>query len=98
MASPWRRPSAAERRREQEADLNPANGNLRPNEPPTPLADVDRCPGRVGGGHNFSSIVRGPEGFSDDRGPRVVRCWYCVQLSPFSQQRIAAWREKQGEG
>ena len=90
---PWGK-SSAERRREQDADLNPANGNPRPNEPPTPVTD-ERCPARVGQPHNFSMMGNGPDGFSDDRGARVARCWYCVQLSPFSQQRIAAWQQQQ---
>lgn len=93
---PWLgRQTAAERRREQAAELDPDTGNIRPNEAPAPLADADRCPGRVGQAHNFSMTGEGPDGFSDARGSRVVRCWYCTRLSPVSANRIAQWEQTQ---
>jgi hypothetical protein len=84
-----------DRRREQEAYLDPAGGNQRPVEIIESIKESERCPGRASG-HNFSMGTRGPEGFSDERGSRVMRCWYCSRLSPFSQQRIDAWAKRSG--
>lgn len=82
---------AADRRREQQEMLDPEKGNQRPNIPPRPIDEANRCPGRVGGEHNFSQIHRDdPPG----SGLTTVRCWYCNRMSPLSAARVAAWRNE----
>ena len=90
------RPSRAERRHEQEEFVRPVAGNERPHEP-TRINEANRCPAALGRDHNCSMHTKGPEGFQDERGSRVVRCWYCCALSRFSANRIAKWeQEKEG--
>jgi hypothetical protein len=88
----WKPRSAAQRRAEQAADLNPDNGNRRPNEPPRPIVETNRCPGRVGGEHDFSQIHH-----DDPRGSGITtaRCWYCSRLSPTSHAVVKIWRQQQ---
>jgi hypothetical protein len=61
-----------DRRAEQAADELDRKRNQRPNEPPRPLVDADRCPARLGGPHDFT--MRGKDG--------NLRCWHCAQPSP----------------
>jgi hypothetical protein len=83
---------AADRHREQEADLDPDNGNVRPNVPPTPVNEANRCAGAKYGEHDYSSIHH-----DDPRGSGIMtaRCWYCSRLSPASANRVAQWEQEQ---
>jgi hypothetical protein len=63
----------AARRRAQEAEqrAQEAMAAARPNEPPTIIADADKCPASFG---RCDFTMKGRDG--------IRRCWYCARRRP----------------
>jgi hypothetical protein len=64
----------ADRRRHQEADYadQVRASHARPNRPPSPIADADRCPAALGRRCDFT--MKGRDG--------IYRCWTCARRKP----------------
>jgi hypothetical protein len=65
---------AADRRRHQEAEYadQVRASHARPNRPPSPIADADRCPAALGRRCDFT--MKGRDG--------IYRCWTCARRKP----------------